>query len=87
MHEKAKFDCLIYTKPHKMKFKFVQINMKQVSYNKYHHILVLLALQMIDQAFCAHMHKIYKCLNFHSYLTSVDERLKNGLANGLMTVQ
>ena len=32
MHEKAKFVCFIYMQPQKMKFKFVQINMKQVSY-------------------------------------------------------
>ena len=31
MHEKAKFVCFIYMQPHKMKFKSVQINMKQVS--------------------------------------------------------
>ena len=32
MHEKAKFVCFIYMQPQKVKFKFVQINMKQVSY-------------------------------------------------------
>ena len=32
MHEKAKFVRFIYIKPQKMKFKSVQINMKQVSY-------------------------------------------------------
>ena len=32
MHEKAKFVCFIYMQPQKAKFKFVQINMKQVSY-------------------------------------------------------
>ena len=32
MHEKAKFVCFIYMQPQKMKFKSVQINMKQVSY-------------------------------------------------------
>ena len=32
MHEKAKFVCFIYTQPLKVKFKSVQINMKQVSY-------------------------------------------------------
>ena len=31
-HEKAKFVCFIYMQPQKVKFKFVQINMKQVSY-------------------------------------------------------
>ena len=32
MHEQAKFACFIYMQLRKMKFKFVQINMKQVSY-------------------------------------------------------
>ena len=32
MHEKAKFICFIYMQPQKVKFKSVQINMKQVSY-------------------------------------------------------
>ena len=32
MHEKANFVCFIYMQPQKMKFKSVQINMKQVSY-------------------------------------------------------
>ena len=32
MHEKAKCVCFIYMLPQKVKFKFVQINMKQVSY-------------------------------------------------------
>ena len=31
MHEKAKRVCFIYMQPQKAKFKFVQINMKQVS--------------------------------------------------------
>ena len=34
MHEKAKSVCFIYKQPQKVKFKFVQINMKQVSYYK-----------------------------------------------------
>ena len=34
MHEKAKFVCFIHMQPQKAKFKFVQINMKHVSYNK-----------------------------------------------------
>ena len=33
MHEKAKFVCFIYMQPQKVKFKSVQINTKQVSYN------------------------------------------------------
>ena len=33
MHEKAKFVCFIYMQPQKVKFIFVQINMKQVSYS------------------------------------------------------
>ena len=33
VYEKAKFVCFIYMQTQKMKFKFVQINMKQVSYN------------------------------------------------------
>ena len=32
MHEKAKFVCFNYMHPQKVKFKFVQINMKHVSY-------------------------------------------------------
>ena len=32
MHEKAKFVCFIHMQPQRMKFKSVQINMKQVSY-------------------------------------------------------
>ena len=32
MHEKAKFVCFIYMQSQKVKFKSVQINMKQVSY-------------------------------------------------------
>ena len=32
MHEKAKCVCFIYMQPKKVKFKYVQINMKQVSY-------------------------------------------------------
>ena len=32
MHEKAKSVCFNYMQPQKVKFKFVQINMKQVSY-------------------------------------------------------
>ena len=32
MHEKAKFVCLIYIQPQKVKFKSVEINMKHVSY-------------------------------------------------------
>ena len=32
MHEKAKFVCFIYMQWQKVKFKSVQINMKQVSY-------------------------------------------------------
>ena len=32
MHEKAKFVYFIYMQPQKMKFKSIQINMKQVSY-------------------------------------------------------
>ena len=32
MHEKAKIVCFIYMQTQKMKFKSVQINMKQVSY-------------------------------------------------------
>ena len=32
MHEIAKYVCFIYMQPQKVKFKFVQINMKQVSY-------------------------------------------------------
>ena len=32
MREKAKFVCFIYMQPQKVKFKSVQINMKQVSY-------------------------------------------------------
>ena len=32
MHEKAEFVCFIFILPQKVKFKFVQINMKQVSY-------------------------------------------------------
>ena len=33
MYEKAKFVCFILMQPQKVKFKFVQINTKQVSYN------------------------------------------------------
>ena len=32
MHEKAKLVCFNYMQPQKVIFKFVQINMKQVSY-------------------------------------------------------
>ena len=32
MHEKAKCVCFIYMQPQKVKFKSVQINMKQVSF-------------------------------------------------------
>ena len=32
MHEKARIVCFIYMQPQKVKFKFVQINMKRVSY-------------------------------------------------------
>ena len=34
MHEKAKLVCFIYMQPQKVKFKSVQIYMKQVSYSK-----------------------------------------------------
>ena len=34
MHEKAKYVCFISMQSQKVKFKFVQINMKQVSYNE-----------------------------------------------------
>ena len=34
MHEKAKFVCFINMQPQQVKFKSVQINMKQVSYKK-----------------------------------------------------
>ena len=37
IHEKAKFVCFIYMKPQKMKFNFVQINMKPVSYFNWIH--------------------------------------------------
>ena len=33
MHENAKCVCFIYMQPQKLKFKSVQINMKQVSYS------------------------------------------------------
>ena len=33
MHGKAKFVCFNYMQPRKVKFKSVQINMKQVSYS------------------------------------------------------
>ena len=33
IYEKAKSVCFIYMQTQKVKFKFVQINMKQVSYN------------------------------------------------------
>ena len=33
MYEKAKFICFIYMQMRKVKFKSVQINMKQVSYS------------------------------------------------------
>ena len=33
MHERAKSVCFIYMQPQKVKFKSVQINMKQVSYS------------------------------------------------------
>ena len=36
MDEKAKFACVNYMQPQKMKFKSVQINMKHVSYIVYH---------------------------------------------------
>ena len=32
MHEQATFVCFIYMQPQKVKFKSVQINIKQVSY-------------------------------------------------------
>ena len=32
MHEKAEFVCFIYMQPQKEKFKYVEINMKHVSY-------------------------------------------------------
>ena len=32
VHKEAKFVCFIYMQPQKVKFKYVQINMKQVSY-------------------------------------------------------
>ena len=32
MHDKLKFVCFIHMQPQKVKFKFVKINMKQVSY-------------------------------------------------------
>ena len=32
MHEKAKFVCFIYMQPQRVKFKFVQLNMKHVLY-------------------------------------------------------
>ena len=35
MHEKTKCVCFIYMQPEKVKFKSVQINMKQVSYYSY----------------------------------------------------
>ena len=34
MYEKAKYFCFIHMQLEKVKFKSVQINMKQVSYNK-----------------------------------------------------
>ena len=35
MYEKAKFVYFIYMQPQKVKFKYVQINMKQVSYHSF----------------------------------------------------
>ena len=46
MHEQAKFVCFIYMQPRKMKFKFVQINMKQVSY--IHFFLKCLLLHQVN---------------------------------------
>ena len=42
MYEKAKYVCFIYMQPQKVRFKYVQTNMKQVSYmykDLYHYIL------------------------------------------------
>ena len=40
MHEKAKFVCFIHMQPQKVKFKFVQINMKQVLYSCQAHLML-----------------------------------------------
>ena len=47
MYDKATFLCFIYMQPQKLKFKSVQINMKQVSYHKrtFHTELNLLRLK------------------------------------------
>ena len=38
IYEKAKFLCFICMQLHEVKFKFVQINMKQVSYYQFIHL-------------------------------------------------
>ena len=48
MHEKAKCVCFIYMQPQKVKFKFVQINMKHVLY-------VLTHLLNVVSLFCLSM--------------------------------
>ena len=48
MHEKAKFVCFIYMQPQKMKFKFLQINMKQVSYRLSHEGIIVVEKEAQD---------------------------------------
>ena len=66
MHEKAKFVCFNYMQPQKVKFKSVQINMKQVSYfirmilMKYHAVFEFFEkasslLQIVGGALCVNL--------------------------------
>ena len=53
MHEKAKFVCFIHMQPQKVKFKFVQINMKHVlyklvEYKKCNLLLLILYMSVIS---------------------------------------
>ena len=55
-HEKAKFFCFNYMQPQKVKFKSVQLNMKQVSYIKSMHscffVFNILTLHLSYKSMC-----------------------------------
>ena len=57
LHEKAKFVCFIYMQKQKVKFKFVQINMKQVLYLLLGRIIA--QMPRLVSAFDVHIQETY----------------------------
>ena len=58
MHEKAKFVSFIYMLRQKVKFKYVQINMKQVSYSIKLHVFRVVLLSHIYLPFALGLNNI-----------------------------